>query len=232
MVLKEEDLVLCTVKKMEGTTIFVDIEGEGQGSLTFSEIAAGRIRNIRDYVVPNKRIVCKVMKIMDGHPQLSLRRVTGKERDEVVEKYEKAKTFTSLLKTITKDPQILIDKIKVKYDLAEFIDKIKENPSLASEFLAKDELEKLVKILSEKKDKEKIVKKIIKINSDSESGIEDIKYILASKTLEIHYLGSSQYSVQTKGTDFKIAQQVLDSAIQEMCKKAKEKKAFLEIKEK
>jgi len=55
MEIKEGDLVIATVKKIEGTTVFVEIEdSEIKGSIVFSEIAAGRIRNIREYVVPNK----------------------------------------------------------------------------------------------------------------------------------------------------------------------------------
>ena len=86
--MKEEDLVLCTVTKIEGTTVFVNIEGNGQGTIIFPEIAAGRIRNIREYVVPNKKIVCKILQIFEGHPQLSLRRVTSKEKQEVLEKHD------------------------------------------------------------------------------------------------------------------------------------------------
>ena len=159
MVIKQDDFVLCTVTKIEGTTVFVTIENEGPGTLVFSEIAAGRIRNIREYVVPNKRIVCKVLKISSGNIELSLRRVTGKERDEVMEKYKKEKTFQSLLKNAVKEPESVIKKIKEKYDLSDFIDKLKENPEIASEFLKKDELDKISKVLSEKKDKRKLQKK-------------------------------------------------------------------------
>ena len=53
------DIVLCTVDRIIGTTVFVGIEGNGEGSIVTSEIAPGRIRNLRDYVVPKKKIVCK-----------------------------------------------------------------------------------------------------------------------------------------------------------------------------
>ena len=52
----EGALVLCTVKKVEKTTVFVEIEGNGEGSMVFSEVAAGRIRNLRDHISPNKKI--------------------------------------------------------------------------------------------------------------------------------------------------------------------------------
>jgi len=66
--LKEGDNVLCTVEKIVGTTVFVKIEDNGGGgSIIVSEIAPGRIRNLRDYVVPNKKIVCKVLRMEREH---------------------------------------------------------------------------------------------------------------------------------------------------------------------
>ena len=87
MELREDDVVMCTVKEIEGTTVFLEIEGNGTGTMVMSEVAAGRIRNLREYVFPKKKVVCKVFKIANGgHIELSLRRVTGKEREEAQER--------------------------------------------------------------------------------------------------------------------------------------------------
>lgn len=231
MELKVDDLVMCSVNKTEGTTVFVNIEGNGLGTVAFSEIAAGRIRNIREYVFPNKKIVCKVLKVSQDHIELSLRRVTGKEREEMEEEYQKEKTFRGMLKTISSNPSEIVSKIKEKYDIGEFIEKVREVPSTLSEFLKKEDVERITKILSEKKEKDKEVKRIIKINDDSESGINDIKYILDVKNVEIRYLGSSQFSIKAKAKDFKQAESILNAALQLIQKRAKEKKALLEIKE-
>jgi translation initiation factor 2 alpha subunit (eIF-2alpha) len=229
---KEDDLVMCTVKSLEGTTVFVHIEGDGEGSIALSEIAAGRIRNLREYVVPNKKIVCKVLKIVNNQAQLSLRRVTGTERQEIEERYRKEKSFMSILKTISKEPDKMADKIKISKPLWEFFDEAKENPKIIYEILKKDEAQQLEKILSEKKDKEKEVKKIIIIKSDSDSGVNDIKQILNVKGIDIRYLGSSQFVLIAKGKEFKDADAKIQTALKEIEKQAKEKKAILEIKEK
>ena len=105
---KEDDLVLCTVKRVEGANVFVEIDGGTEASLQLSEIAAGRIRNLREYVSLNKRIVCKVLKIINGYIQLSLRRVTGKERDEMLEKEKKRKVLLAMIKTIVKEPSAML----------------------------------------------------------------------------------------------------------------------------
>ena len=58
----------------------------------------------------------------------------------------------------------------------------------------------------------------------SPSGINDIKDALKVPTIEIHYLGSSKFSVSAAGKDFKEANLKVSSAIEKIKEKAKEKK--------
>ena len=64
--IEEGQIVLCTVDKIVGTTVFVKIEDNGEGTITTSEISPGRIRNLRKYVIPGKKIVCKVLNTKNG----------------------------------------------------------------------------------------------------------------------------------------------------------------------
>src|SRR3989344_8055808 len=100
MTLEVGDLVLCTVDRIVGTVVFVKTDGYGEGSIIVSEIAPGRIRNLRDYVVPKKKIVCKVLRISGDRLDLSLRRVSLKEQKEVIEANNKEKSYVSILKSI------------------------------------------------------------------------------------------------------------------------------------
>src|SRR3989304_1204806 len=89
MALEEGDIVLCTVDRIVGTTVFVKIEGEdSEGSIITAEIAPGRIRNLRDYVIPKKKIVCKILRVQGKNIELSLRRVTSKKKKKAVVKKE------------------------------------------------------------------------------------------------------------------------------------------------
>lgn len=233
MEIKEDEVVICKVKRIEGTIVFLEIEGNGEGTMGMPEVAAGRIRNLREYVSPNKKIVCKILKIINGHPQLSLRRVTAKERDDIMEKYQKERTFTNMLKAVLKNSEEVISKIKEKYELAEFFDEARENPKIIEKFVSKaEEVQNLEKVLSEKREKEKIVKTFLILRSEAESGIDDIKYILNIKDIEIKYLGSSKFAITAKGKDFKEANTKMNSMLSQIEKRAKEKKAFMEIKEK
>ena len=88
------EIVLCTVKKIYGNTVFVDLnEYEKEGVLTISEIAPGRIRNLRDHVTEAKQIVCKVLRVDEKHNRIdvSLRRVpipVMKDKLEEIKKEE------------------------------------------------------------------------------------------------------------------------------------------------
>jgi len=229
--IKEDDVVLCTVKKIEKTNVFVSIEGNREGSIVMSEIAAGRIRNLREYVVPNKKIVCKVLKISNNNIQLTLRRVTGKERESAMDRHKKEKTLTSMLKTITSSPNKIIEKIKQKYTIPEFLEEARESTKIIESFLNKEESAKLSKILEEKKEKDKIVKKTFTLKSTSPSGLSDIKEILKTRDCKINYLGSSRFSISTSAKDFKEANTKLSDALNMIAEKAKKKNAQLEIKE-
>lgn len=227
--LKEEDVVLCKVKKIEGTTVFLEIEDyEAEGSMVLSEVAAGRIRNLRQYVSPNRLVVCKVLKISEGHIELSLRRVTAKEREAVLEGYKKEKALNSVLKVVGEDSEKIIGEIKEENTIPDFLAEVEENPKVLEKFLSKEKAKKVFEIISEKEEKEKKVEKRINLRSFSEQGVKDIKEILDVEA-EIHYLGSGKFSVSAKGRDFKEANAKLNYALEEMEKRAKEKKAVFEV---
>ncbi len=229
MELAEGAIVLCSVKKIDKTTIFLEIDGNGEGSMVLSEVAAGRIRNLREYVFPGKRIVCKVLSKEGKQVELSLRRVTAKERDEVLERNKKEKSLTSMLRTIVKNYEEVIANIKEKQELADFFEEAREEPKLLLDFFSKTEAEKIASILKEKGEKEKEVKGIFKLSSNASHGVLDIKDILSVKNGDIKYLGSSRFSISFKARDFKEANKKLLDALEEIKSRAKEKKAHFEV---
>ena len=234
--LQEDDIILCTVKRVEGTTVFLDIETNGspvQGTMNFSEVSPGRIRNIRDFVALNKKVVCKVLRLKNGHPELSLRRVTSREREEVLEKYKKEKILTNMLKSILQDKTTeIIKKIKEKYELSDFLDEARENQNILKKFFTPKQTSELEKIFSERKEKEKSVKREIKISSLSESGLYDIKNTLNFDKISISYLGSSKFSISVTDKDYKAANYRLEEILEQIKNNAKKYNVKLEVKEK
>src|SRR3989304_8342081 len=79
---EEGEILQCTVTSVQSHSVFVRIDEYGiNGMIHISEVAPGRIRNIRDFVREGKKIVCKVLKINQekNHIDLSLRRVSRSE---------------------------------------------------------------------------------------------------------------------------------------------------------
>ncbi|HKL23346.1 MAG TPA: hypothetical protein VJ895_01200, partial [Candidatus Nanoarchaeia archaeon] len=155
MELEQGDLVLCTVDRIIGTTVFVKIGGTNkEGSVVFSEVSPGRIRNIRDFVVPKKIIVCKILKISGENIELSLRRVSLKEKKEAIEQYKTERSYKNILKTILKDKtKETIEKIEENSTVFIFLEEAKENSKELEKLVGKKDAEKIIEILKTQKKK-------------------------------------------------------------------------------
>lgn len=230
--LREDDVVLCTVTKIEQSGVFVNIDEYGlEGHIILAEISPGRIRNLREFVSIGKKIVCKVLRNKENSLELSLRRVSAKERDTIIEYYKKERIFTSILKSVVNEKyQELISKIKSKEDISQIIESVKSNPEVLKKYLSTKEMEKLKEILSQKKESDKEVQKKISIKSDKENGINLIKEVLDVKDADISYLGSSNFLIKVKSKEYKLANSQLDKIIESIKEKAKKQHIQLEIK--
>ena len=223
------DLVLCTVEKIEGTVIFVKIHDSArdlEGSIVVSEIAPGRIRNLRDYVVPKKKIVCKVLRITSQNIELSLRRVSQKEKKEVMERDRQEKSYLSIIRTVLADKsgkkiQEILEKERI-YDLFQ---EAKENPKKFEEFFEEKDTEKILEILkTTQKQRKVIIKKEIRLSTINPLGVELIKEILADiKNAKIKYISAGRYSIVTESSDPKTADNYLKDILSKIEKDAKKK---------
>lgn len=233
--LEEGDIVLCTVDRMVGTTVFVKIEGNGEASIIFSEIAPGRIRNIRSYVVPKKKIVCKVLRIsLRGNIELSLRRVTQKEKKEKLEEIKQEKSYVSILKSVLKDrADKSIEEIKKRERLYDFFEEAKENSKNLEKLVGKKDSEKILGILKTQKQKKAVVKKGIFLTTKKPDGLKSIKDILGNlKEIKIKYISAGHYILEAKSNDLKTSDNKLKEIIVGIEKKAKKQAVEFSIREK
>jgi translation initiation factor 2 alpha subunit (eIF-2alpha) len=227
---QEGDIILCKVKNIDRTTVFVEtLDGEN-GSIVLSEIAPGRIRNLRDYVVPNKIIACKILSIRDKHIFLSFRRVKTDERKKLMEQYKKETTFHSVLKKICGEScaQDIIKEIKKQSSLIDFFEDAKENKSLLKKHFKEKEIEQILKVIESKKEKDKILKKEFKIFCTLPNGVNIIKDILKNNE-NITYLGSSKFQIKIISSDLKKASQEISNLLEEIEKQAKKNKCEFEV---
>jgi translation initiation factor 2 subunit 1 len=224
------DLVLCTVDRIVRTVVFVRISlfgEEKEGSIIFSEVAPGRIRNIRDYIVPKKRIVCKVLRISGDKIDLSLRRVNQKERKEVLDEYKQEKKYESILKSILKEKtKDIIEKISKQEKISDFLQNSKKNPKKLEQICGKSDAERILKILKKEKKKKATIKREIRLNSTNPDGLKLIKEILKKaekEGSEIKYISAGRYSIKTEEEEIKKANKKIMEIIKDIEKSAKEK---------
>jgi translation initiation factor 2 alpha subunit (eIF-2alpha) len=223
MNLEPGDVVLCTVDRIVGTTVFVNIDGNGEGSIVFSEIAPGRIRNIRDYVFPKKKIVCKVLRTSADRVDLSLRRVTLKEQKELKERYKEERSLINILRTILKEKaENVLEDIYKRGGIQGFLEKIKNNPKELEELMGKQDSKKVFEILKAQKQKRAVIKKEVVLKSMDSDGIKKIKEILGNiEGAEIRYISAGKYSLKREDENIKEADQKLNEIIEVIEKRAK-----------
>ncbi|MBM3230532.1 hypothetical protein FJZ22_02665 [Candidatus Pacearchaeota archaeon] len=231
MTYKPGDIITCQVRSIESASVQVETNAGEKGAIVMSEIAAGRIRNLREYVFVNKQIICKVLAVHKDHLELSLRRVTGKEREEAQEQAKKERTLRTMLKSITKNPEAIIEKILKEQGLADFFDSLKANPNVIKPFVNKEEAEKIITALTSKDENKKEVRQIIILSTHNENGVEDIKSLLTKKEIIAHYLGSGQFAISAHDIEYKKAHHKLQQIVAKLVQEAKEKKITCTVKE-
>jgi translation initiation factor 2 subunit 1 len=211
--------------------------------ITISEVAPGRIRNIRDYVVEGKVIVCKVLYINQerGYIDLSLRRVTEGQRreknDEVKQELKAEKILEMTAHSLKIDAKVLYTKAAEAfltsyfYIYQAFDDFLNSNLTL-TDYFDKNVSEHLEKIIREKiKPKEILIAGDVTINSWEENGIEDIKATLTSvikDNVTISYLGGGRYRILIKGADYKTVEKLLKDTSDNIMNYMKKRKAHVE----
>jgi len=234
MNLEVGDIVMCTVDRIVGTVVFIRIKGYGEGSIIMSEIAPGRIRNLRDYVVPKKKIVCKVLRILGDRIDLSLRRVTLKEQKEVLEQNKLEKGYISILKSVLKEKtEKVIEEIEREDKIYDFLQESKEDSEKLEKIAGKEDAKKILDILKAQKQKKAILKKEILFTTAKQNGLEIVKKNLGSiKEAEIKYISAGKYSIKTEADDIKSADNKIKKIAEEIEKQSKKEGFEFSIKEK
>lgn len=224
----EDEIVLCTVTKVQRHGVFARLDEyeNASGLIHISEIAPGRIRNIREFVSEGKVVVCKVLRSDDrkGHIDLSLRRVNETVRRNKLEQVKqrgKAEKIIEGVAELTKStPAELYDEVLEKlegydslYDA--FLDVAEGSLDLSKIGLEKtlgDTLHKLV--LERVKPPTVTVEGILKLRSFHPDGVDDVRRILveidALDDTSISYSGGGKYRFEIVAPDYKSAEAVYE----------------------
>ena len=223
--MKDGDLILCKVKKVTNTITFVTMPNGHEGTIISSEIAAGRIKLMRQYVVPNKQIVCKVLKLEGDHAHLSLRRVTAKEKFGVLQKAKQTQAIQTGFKQILKDKEPET-KQKILSDFAslhDFATKAKIDTTLIQKYIPTEYQEQMSKIINKKRKNEEF-KKNIHIKCLEPDGLTRIKNTLQIQNdkSKITYITAGKFLLQLQVNDPKQSKKELQLIIETMEQRAKQ----------
>lgn len=228
---QEDELVMCTVTSVQPHGVFALLdEYDGKsGMIHISEIAPGRIRNIRDYVVEGKKIVCKILRINmeKGHIDMSLRRVNERERraktDEIKQEQIAEKIIEAVAAKLKLDVKKLYEELLAKTKspkLFPLFEDVASGEISLEQFVNKEVAAELTGVVQQRIKKPEVeIRGDLKLRSFAPDGIEVIKAALkkaediAKGAMQIRYQGAGDYKVILKAEDYKSAEKILKQSI-------------------
>lgn len=233
------DLVVASVTRVVdyGAYVKLDEYDSVEGLIHISEIASTYVKNIRVHVREGQKLVLKVLRVSPQRAQvdLSLRRVTGREKSEKMLEWKKVKKADSIVKGAAERLKVAEDDVsKVKALIYEKFD----NPFDAFEE-ATDEGEEIFTKLGISEDWAKALTEVarskirlekakvtgtVELTCTKTEGVEAIRQALrgAKKvkktrgtTIKIYTVGSPRYRLEVRSKEITDAQATLNLAVEE-----------------
>ena len=234
------DLVVATVTRIVdyGAYVKLDEYTGVEGLIHISEIASTYVRNIRVHVREGQKLVLKVLRVSTQRAQvdLSLRRVTGREKSEKMLEWKKVKKADSIikgaaerLKTSEEDLSKIRAAIDEKFDnpYDAFEEAIDEGEETFTKLGMSEEWAKALTEVARSKirlEKAKVTG-TVELTCTKTAGVEAIKQALrgAKKvkktrgtTIKIYAIGSPRYRLEVRSKEITDAQATLNLAIEEV----------------
>ncbi|MCK4424687.1 translation initiation factor IF-2 subunit alpha [Candidatus Bathyarchaeota archaeon] len=226
------DLVLATVDTVTDYGAYVKLdEYDKEGLLHISEISSSWVRNIRNFVREGQKIVLKVLRVSveKGHIDLSLRRVTKREKIEKIMSWKKERKAETLLRSVSEKTGLPLDEIQEKagaliekeYGLYEGFEKaVKEGAEAFTKIGVPEELATvLAKVAKEKIRLPMVkVKGIVELRCVKPDGVKVIKeaFLNAKKAersreadLRFYVVAAPRYCIEVSAENYKGAEAVL-----------------------
>lgn len=231
------DLVMGTVETVTDYGAYVKLdEFNKKGLLHVSEISSSWIRNIRDFVREGQKAVLKVLRVdtEKGHIDLSLRRVTKRERIEKVMAWKKERKAETLLRSVADKAGLPVEQayekagalMEKEVGLYEGFEKALQE---GAEALTKIGISEELATAIEEVAKERIhiplvrVKGVIELRCMKPNGVKVIKDAFsAAKKIEksrsakvrFYVVAAPRYAIEVMAEDYKHAEDALDKVAQ------------------
>jgi len=230
------DLVIATIETVTDYGAYAKLdEYEKRGLLHVSEISSSWIRNIRDFVREGQKVVLKVLRVdhEKGHIDLSLRRVTKRERIDKVLLWKKERKAEALLHRVAEKVGLTSDEvyqktgqaIEAKYDLYEVFERAAiEGIEVLAELGIEQILAKAFAEVAQERIHLKMVKVrgVLEIKVTKPNGVKIIKEAFTkAKTEKIkdanvkfYVIAAPKYSIEVQAENYKRAEDVLQKTAQ------------------
>ncbi len=226
------DLVMGTVETVTDYGAYVKLdEYDKRGLLHISEISSSWIRNIRDFVREGQKVVLKVLRVNveKGHIDLSLRRVTKREKIEKIMSWKRERKAEALLRNVAEKTGLSLEEVHEKagaliekeYGLYEGFEKaVKEGMEVLTKIGVPDELAAALAEVAKERIRVPMVKVkgIVELRCMKPNGVKIIKkaFLKAKKAeksrdakLRFYVVATPKYRIEVLAENYKHAEAVL-----------------------
>jgi translation initiation factor 2 subunit 1 len=230
------DLVIATIESVTDYGAYAKLdEFTKRGLLHVSEISSSWIRNIRDFVREGQKVVLKVLRVDSekGHIDLSLRRVTKRERIEKIMSWKKERKGETLFREVATKVGLTVDelyqqageKIDEKLSIYEGFEKaVKEGSESLTKLGVPEKIAAAFAEVGEDRIHVKMVKVkgVLEIRCMKPNGVKVIKEAFAAAKTEktcassvtFYVIAAPKYSIEARAENYKKAEEVFQKAAQ------------------
>lgn len=230
------DFVIATIRRITDYGAYVHLdEYDKEGLLHISEVASGWIRNIRHFVREGQKVVLKVLRVdaKKGHVDLSLRRVTKRDKREKILSWKKDRKADSLLRSAAEKLKIPPEEVyekagaSIEHEFGGVYEGLEKAVKEGAEALRgigvpRDMAETIAKIAKEKiRIPMKKVKGTLKLQCTKPKGVALIREALLSAQeieksegarVRVYVVAPPRYRIEVSAGEYKQAERILQRA--------------------
>ncbi len=234
---EEGELIVGTVYKVLNYGAFAKLE-EYSGKEAFihiSEVSSGWVKNIRDHVRENQKIVARVLRVnpKKGHVDASLKRIREDQRTKKIQQWkieQKAEKFLELsAKTLDKDLDTAYE--EVGYNIMDIYGDIygafetaadEDENQLIEEGIPEDWAKAITEIAKNNITPPEVhITGYVDIETYEPNGVDIVREALQaaeSEDITVQCVGAPRYRITVKSTDYILAEKALKQAAEKCIK--------------
>ncbi len=235
------ELVIATIETIRDYGAYANLdEYKRRGFLHISEISSTRIRNVRDFIRENQKMILKVVRVdaEKGHIDLSLRRVTKRERIEKNKAYKKDRKGETLQHEVAQRLNLPIDEVyekagavlEEKYGLYEgFETALKEGSEPLAKLGIPEDIANIIVQVAKERIRIRMVKVkgVLEVRCLKPNGVKCIQkaFIDAKESqkaedvkIEFCVIAAPRYDLEVSADNWKRAEEILEKVSESIIK--------------